>query len=339
MSYPIITSDQVNALNDKAAKVNPKLFWCCNYEPTFPFAISEDARFLASIQDLYKFSVDTGGMLKHFDKIYIQFPRSIQEKAIKKVELVEMLRHFFDHNNHNENGLIEERRIDDFKHWLRSIVGKDSPETPEDFGKLNNILCTLAQDLIDLSDQMIQFAIDNPSSKAITLWQNHILAWYSNPSHFDIYHGYLMSAYISKAARTRPRTASLPLHRIKGKVNGWISARVDRLDLDIQDLEQSIARVKANLKKLDPEQRKLVEDTLLPQQEAKLRIMRDEFQPYLSSSDSDFSIFKKSLKNQLENTIAIAKSQGNSINLLPQHLFQEDISRVFANVSSPDGDF
>lgn len=339
MNYPVITSDQVHALNTLAQKVDPRLFWCCNYEPTFPYAISEDARFAHSVQDLYKFTVDTGGIISEFSNICENkaFPNHISNDVRMLVDTVKMLRHYTDHNNHLANGYIEKHRIAECQKWILKHAGTGIPGTQEDFAKLNHELDRIAQQLLKYSKEMIQFAIDHPDSNTVNRWQVYILSWYSNPSHFDVYQGYLIDVYLSKASTKRPQVKNLPLCKLQQKTNRWISSRVDQLEQNIRDQKTKIATVKMNLKRLPQEQRKQAV-SIISEFESQLELMEKEYEPYYRK-DSDVNIFKRELKTQLQTTIQLLEEKGETFSLLPQDLIPKDIARIFKDVPSLDNDF
>lgn len=339
MSYPVITSDQVHALNTLAQKVAPRLFWCCNYEPTFPYAISEDARFAHTVQDLYKFTLDTGGIISEFSNICANkaFPNNISNDVRALVDTVKMLRHYIDHNNHPANGYIEKHRIAECQKWILKQAGTEMPGTQEDFAKLNRELDNIAQQLLKHSEEMIRFAIDHPDPNTVNRWQAHILSWYSNPAHFDVYQGYLIDVYLSKASTKRPQVKNLPLYKLQQKTNRWISSRVDQLDRNIRDQRSKIATVRMNLKKLPQEQRKQVAN-IISEYEAQLERMEEEYEPYCHK-DNDVTIFKRELRTQLQTTIQLLEEKGETFSLLPQDLIPKDIARIFKDVPSLDNDF
>lgn len=340
MNYPVITVNQAEALNDHARKISPELFWTCNYEPTEAFALSEDARYLANIQDLYKFAVDSGGLLKRFKYIVVACPQRLQQRAMTQVEKVEMLRHAIDHNTSVQNGMVEKARIDAYRLWVRTIVEKNQPDCLADFEKLNSELQALANELLSVSSEMITYAntVEN-NQLTVQKWRQEILDWYGASAHYDIYEGQLINAYIANSVLKRPNIINLPMFKLRKKVKAWIESRPDYLQDCIDNMSNQLDELRSKVAKADAEKRRKFKDTYEPNILAKISQLQNDLNPYCSSDRPDYSIFKDNLKIQMRCTLEALLSENRDFSLLPGDFLQEDIRRTFDGVPSPENDF
>lgn len=365
MIAPIISAETANKLNKKVMEtIDPRLYLFCNYEPTIHYAISEDALFLISIQDLYKFAIDSGCVLKNY-YTYLkegQIPES-QFNGLKKIiDTISMLRTVFDHNLSDFNGQIERNYIDQYSSWVKSALGKSTPEDINDYIVLNQQLTSLATQLVIFVEKFINCVALSPKKNSIIQkWKNSILHWYCSNSKTDIYLGQLQDAYIANTIANRGDYASLyEAPNIRRKIYKWIEeALYHPVNIELNQVTRDISIYQRVLsgelpsfeammkgkttEQIEKEKQKI--KTILKEKQARsieLKKNKDEldrlYDPQ-SRKKRYLEYFLKHLEPQLFKTAVRLDTEGIAYTYLPQDLIQEDIHYLFNGVRSPENDF
>ena len=112
MNTPVISAETANRLNRLVqTQIDSRLFLFCNYEPTHSYTISEDAQFLTAVQDLYKFAIDSSGILQYYYR-YVPKADQYQFKPLSGIlDKIKALRSVIDHNQSAANGMVEQNLI------------------------------------------------------------------------------------------------------------------------------------------------------------------------------------------------------------------------------------
>lgn len=359
MSTPIISANVAQCLNQKVQQlIDPRLFLCCNYEPTFSCAISEEGQYFTAIQDLYKFALDSSCVIKCYNKFLRSKEEEVQFKELRGIlHCINLLRSVIDHNQSELNGRFAKQRLEDYSIWLQNCLGKDVAELPEDFLTLHQQLHKMAKQLLAYIDQFIEHLGHLPDKSDITdQWINYTLQWYCSNTKTEIYKGQLMDTYIANTNANGKSYQDLyrpqVLHR---KISSWIEAAIFySIDQELEEIEE----------KIQSSQAALSEDNYIVQ---KLRVkMTDEqFEIFQASARSNLeeNVYKKTsllgkkqelekevgnrpidylfknLERQLRDTMAKLEAEGVPYTLLPQDLMQENIDLYFGSVHSPEEDF
>ena len=349
MNTPVIPAATAQRLNRLVQNiVNPHLFLFCNYEPTLSYAISEDAQFLTTIQDLYKFTIDSSCILKNYYRYVLRADRYRFKQLSKMIDQIKANRAVVDHNQSPDNGRVEQNLLQTYIAWVRSVLGKTEPTTLDDFAALNAELAQMGNELVRLTEDWISYIgrkADADKAKDTEEWTKSTLWWYCHNSKAEIYKGQLMDAYLARTSAAG-RNINILNYQLQRKVNNWIcyayffplSTEIERLKDDITKLE-SMLQNSAVCAQLSVEQQQLL-----------LR-KREEYGQQLATKNKEIAdlqvringkpdeYFYRNLETQLHHTLAALEANQISYTLLPQDLLQEDIQLFFGSIPSPEGDF
>lgn len=365
MSTPIISAETASNLNSKVMeKIDPRLYLFCNYEPTVRHVISEDAKYQISIQDLYKFSFDSGCIIKNYSK-YLK-KGQIAEKEFfgfrEILDCISMLRTIFDHNTSEQNGRIEKERLEQYSIWIKSLLNKPNPEDINDYVILNKKLSDLASQLVDYIDRFIDRVSHNQrKSDIIQMWKAETLHWYCSNAKTDIYLGQLQDVYIANTiANGRDYSELYENSYIKRKVFRWIEAALYYpIENELLQLQQEIETYKKMLngesamyeamkKRMTPEEienkGQCVKSLLEERQKrfGKLKSERNDLEENARNyKRGNYYVYRffEHLETQLNTTVTRLDAEGIDYTYLPQDLIQEDILAYFEGVRSPEKDF
>ena len=162
-------------------KIAPHLFLVCNYNPNAFMLISEDAKFIQGVANLYKFAIDSS-LIKRIKRIDYELGGKINKKyrsyissLEKDLETINYLRTFAFHNN-NDNEIMDKTEA-----WLISVIQKKQFETANDYEKAVNTLKSLGDNLyrnvIKILEQMVK---EYDHEKLVNEFQNEIVLFYKD---------------------------------------------------------------------------------------------------------------------------------------------------------------
>ena len=364
MILPVITVETACELNAQAQALDPILFWTCNYEPTISYAISEDARFLTGIQDLYKFAIDTNCVLRGIAYNYSDcicpnlLPVEVSRELRNLIDTIQTLRAVLDHNQSEMSGSLFSNRAESFANWVRSIIGKDQPANSGDFAMLNQELKIMGEALVSLSRKTIDFLRQRSDSKIIVQkWTDAILKWYCDITRRDYYKSQLADYYTFRAcARRASFYSSIQPKKLYSKVNRWINEQVtqsfneplNRAQQERVEIQEHLnnpsdreLKIKSKMpdmynQVLEERKRRLIE---IDTEEENLRKERDAFEKRYGRNRNNYFFEINRFYGQLRDTLDILREEGEGFTLLPQDFLQKDVERVFAEIRCPDKDF
>lgn len=344
------------SLNRKVQEaIDPKLFLFCNFEPTVSWFLSPDAQYLISIQDLYKFAVDSSCIIKCYRDFLDRSQWKNYDRLHGICDQINTLRAVVDHNQSDQNGWIEQNRLDGYTEWIRKTVGKEKPTEPKDFDLLNQKLFAIAKELIQLLEKFVDCVGRScKKEEQVQLWINKTLRWYTSNTKTEIYKGQLINAYVANANRPTSRDLYDPKH-INRKIRKWVEAALCYpFDKKLKELSDSIKNCHNALDEDSPMYQKIKEKV----PEDKFNGLIQQFQRNLKQYEHDEILLKEelnalenmvyhncweyffsNLENQLRSTMARLDADSTPYTLLPQDLLQEDIRIYFGCVPSPEGDF
>lgn len=363
-----ITQESASKLNNIARDISPMLFWTCNYEPTINYAIGQDAAFQLEIQDLYKFAIDTNCVLKA-----IAFnPRGsvcgdiLAQRELKELrgnlDLVQLTRSIFDHNQSNLNGRLSVERRASFENWVRSQIGRDEPTSLDDFDALCSALVDVGNDLVRLSETILsRISERNDRHAIVNKWVDATLRWYCVGSRQEYYRSQLSDYYIVRAQAYRVGFLSnTDAVGLRMKVNDWIRLQttyryeesIKRLLEEERGIRESLDRPTAfaiKIRDVQPEmyekalqlsrdRLRAISEDIHNKQQVRERI-RDEIEGRFHGKEINYFFDPNRLEAQLRETLNDLESTGEEYTLLPQSLLQLDVERRFSDVPSPSGDF
>lgn len=347
MNTPVISAETANRLNRLVqTQIDSRLFLFCNYEPTHSYTISEDAQFLTAVQDLYKFAIDSSGILQYYYR-YVPKADQYQFKPLSGIlDKIKALRSVIDHNQSAANGMVEQNLIQICATWVERVLGKSEPNMMQDFTILTAELTQMGKDLVQFAENWIVY-IGQKADKSndVEQWKKRTLQWYCNNSKTEIYRGQLMVAYLDRTAAVN-HSINIGIYRLQKKVNMWIGdACFFPLSKAIEELTNSINKFeKMLMNKAVCAQLSVDQQQAVRQQVAEWRQQLETKNQAMSDLQADtngkpVAYFYRNLESQLWNTISTLEANHVNYTLLPQDLLQEDIWMFFGNVPSPDGDF
>ena len=358
MINPIISADEAQRLNLLfQQKVDPRLFLFCNYEPTIPRPISEDGAFYVNVQDLYKFAIDSGCIAKGYSR-YLADNHDPNFRSMGEIlEQIKTLRSIVDHNQNEINGKNDKEMLSGYHRWMIEVIGKDFPESTQDFQSINRKLKSMATSLLSYLEKFVNAVGSAPNKQALVNQMiDHIMYWYSNNTQTHIYEGQLQDAYLYRAsAAGKSYVSRKPARVLRTKVGKWIEAaqlfvytqKQDELTRQKTGIQGSFSQVGAPNNPFsslisEEDRKKLL--TNLNQQLEKCEQEIEENEKKLDAcrtkiDGKPYAYLFKILPSQLKETMDRLDKQGVPYTLLPQDLMQEDIEYRFAGVASPEYDF
>lgn len=347
MNGPILTTRHAEYLNQLVQQlIDPRLYLLCNYEPTIGHAISEDGRYLLNIQDLYKFAIDSCGIIKQY---YDFLPKDeAWTECTNWLILQSKINHFrtvFDHNTNENDGRLSAEAKEAYMNWVLSSIGKPDPETLDDYKQLNEKLREMAEELRCCFESFIRCVAKNPNrDQVVRQWIDKTLYWYSNNTKTNIYKGHLIENYTARAAACNMNIYHPRFIEYRGKnVRDWIAnLQIHPIKSEIRQLEREIdanRRILAgqNLRSpLSPAYAAEFRRTL-EEKERKLSELKSELDRAQTVHSKELeNQFYRNLERQLKETVEYLDQEGEAYTLLPQDLIQADIDRVFGAVPIPD---
>lgn len=191
------SSEESVRLNKKIQdNIAKHLFLICNYEVgPLQQVISEDAKYLTAVLNLYKFLIDSSiinkldSLRKGHSEIYYE-----HRKLRKIIDIAKVLRTVYAHNESEESG--NDYDLDVYNNWVKSIIGKTEITTSGQYEKLRLELEAKADEAVSILNDFIdsaQKAVDQ--SSLIKEWENLILRFYSTGNSDNIVKGQLKRAY------------------------------------------------------------------------------------------------------------------------------------------------
>lgn len=364
MVYPVVTAEAARELNIQAQTVDPILFWTCNYEPTICYAISEDARFLTGIQDLYKFAIDTNCVLRDIARNGRHcicpdlLPAKESNELSDLIEIVQNLRAVIDHNQSDMNGSLFSSQTESFTSWVRSIIYKDQPTDSSDFATLNRALNAMGNALVSLSGKIIDLLKQRSDREVVVKkWIEAILQWYCNGTRSVYYKSQLTDYYVARAcARRAYFYSNVKSKELNSKIDRWIKKqttqcfdaplkRIRKERDEIQNHLSNPSNQELKLKAKMPEMyNRVVEERKsrlaeIDTEEEKLRRELVAFERLHGRNKCAYFFEAGRLNEQLHITLRALREEGEVFTLLPQDFLQKDVERTFAGVRSPDRDF
>lgn len=361
MSSSVISAEVALALNRRVREsIDSRLFLFCNYEPTYVKAIHSDGKYLVWIQDLYKFAIDSGCVVKQYESFLRNKDDKDKFSGLNKIlEQIQALRGYLDHNTSPLNGRIEKDEIEYCQNWISATISKPEPETDKDFELLNGELEKLAKSLVMHLDSFVDCIAQYPNrGKLVKDWIDKTLYWYCNNTKREIYMGQLIDVYIANArAKGRVCAEESSMRDMRRLAIRWIKAAMYyHIDSEIQECSMQVKQIEDMLDGRNEEFKELSssldEDKVesikhdLQEQLAKNRLRitdqmkkREELDKKNNNRKFTNFFFKELEHYQLKQTMGILDEKGVEYTLLPQDLLQEDIDIFFKGVPSPDGYF
>lgn len=352
MTSPIISAAVANHINEIIQNsLDNRLFLFCNYEPTFPLAVSEEGKFYLAVQDLYKFAIDSSCILKNWDKFLPIGFRPNYCRIGEILSFISEVRSAIDHNRSDANGWFEQNSVEFYQQWVIGVISKDTVECEGDYSLLCMELEMLADELVKLTEKFAyHFATRTDKQSVIEKWISETLRWYTQTSKTDIYRGQMVNAYVVRIMGEGRPIEDWSHKTMFDRTSRWIMnkyiypllAKKEKLISDIDKLEAAllpdnketeslfsglsdceIERVKEGL-------REELEDKKRERQEVTKQLITNNG---IKNPDKDYF---NNLSNQIRETMQILEQEGVAYSLLPQSILQEDIERVFSQVPVPE---
>ena len=324
MRDPIICSEEAEQINRRIQQeVDARLFVCCHYEP-ISYAISDDAFFMESIDNLYRFAIDSSYLIKN-TKCIPNFPyRNLKDLK----DQIDMLRSFKDHNQSDSLGQNSIDKISQFEEWISNIINKEKPSTISDYTELNKHLLCLSSKLISEINKLIDCCASFPNRRDLVQeLLSKICLWYSTNTKVDIYKGFLFGLYLSES-RSNYYTIF--------QLNRWLeSTMTSAYTNKKQQLSVILSRIKRALRN-----KNALASVLSDEEISSLENLKPLIEKYLNQINKVLSLRRtvqdnmpfisylvKEMDNHIKETIIYLDSQNIEYNMLPENIMNKVINR------------
>lgn len=194
----------------EAEKLNKKvrdtlaehLFVLCNYNPDSIMVFSEDARFMQTSLNMYKFLVDAGicNNLRSIGKKYsINYDYVRLENIVKNINSI---RSTLGHNLDERNGTEEDKEA--VEQWFLKVVGKKQLTNAEEYKKVVEEIEKYGEESVAILTDFIE-AVGKSGKKneIIEEWEKLIINFYKRSNSKKIFEGQLILAYQSRLGNAR----------------------------------------------------------------------------------------------------------------------------------------
>ncbi len=191
------SSEESVRLNKKIQdNIAKHLFLTCNYEiGPLQQVISEDAKYLTAVLNLYKFLIDSSiinrldSLRKGHSEIHYEY-----RKLRKIIDISKALRTVCSHNESEKSGNDFDLAV--YSDWVKSIIGKTEINTFAQYEKLRLELEKKAEEAVRIVNDFIDSAQGvADQGSLIKEWENLILKFYSTGNSDNIIKGQLKRAY------------------------------------------------------------------------------------------------------------------------------------------------
>lgn len=324
MVFSGIAVDELNTL--AAQKLAPHLFVCCNFNPVSAIGLSDDGKYYPAMLNLYKVAFDSSCIIKKLPKFKPTIKVKPQWKKTMEdcLGVIEILRSVIAHNNSEYNGHREMERLEEYKCWIKKVIGKEEPVDSNDYTRLFQELQRIGDRLYFGISEYIEVASQSSDKSAIIQkWEDMIIDWYCGSTiKREIFLGELENEYLARAQKTS--IANLDI-----KVARWVKYYYTKEYL-LNDLQRIAIQTK------DKRSRKEILSRIT---EKIAEIERETQKTVDKYGDEDPFCYNKHLFDDLKPLLRETIDQRKCSSMLPDDLLQYQIHLLFDGVPSADGDF
>lgn len=306
------------------------LFLTCNYEPKTIFTpISEDAKFITAVNNMYKFLVDAGicnNLYNSFKKEYNNLDRI--DRIIKDIR---NLRTVFDHNINQLNG--NDKVSQSVEEWCHDVLGKKFDNTEEEYKKVLWRVKDYGKESVRILTSFIEYISGlkvNEKRQIIKDWEELIIKFYKRPSSKTILEGQLFMYYRSQVSEVKRGEKIYIVQTVKNMMT---------YKKNIEDLQFILKRLNeiesSNPSDSFKEQRIKIEKQIKEFEDKKEAIRKAISEKLGRKNDglTDYDYYNYYLNEKLLKTIENKILNNTShISLLPQNIILETIKDDFKNV-------
>ena len=201
MMNSFITAEEAENLNLLVQRrIDPRLFLFCNYEPSPDNSFSPDGIFVSRVLGLYRFAVDSccpiGQLILLLGKENQRRLRGLRTD----INTVKTLRSAIAHSQSEKNGYTSQRILEDYKMWVKEAIGKNAPNSEQDYILMNNKLGGLQKRILSgLKEMLTLLETKVPRDELTDQWISILLNWYCSNTRMEIYFGCLINEYLSRS--------------------------------------------------------------------------------------------------------------------------------------------
>lgn len=131
--------------------------------------------------NLYKIAYDSSCIIKKLPNFKPAINVNSQWKKSMEDCLhdIEILRSVIAHNNSELNGNREMERLEEYKYWVKKVIGKEEPVESSDYTMLLQELQIIGDKLYSGISEYIEVASQSSEKKdIIKKWEDMIIEWY-----------------------------------------------------------------------------------------------------------------------------------------------------------------
>lgn len=182
-------------------KVDRRLFLICNYNPESLKVYGNDAKFMLGVMNLYKLFIDASicnklGFLKKKYSLLFDYKRFEDI-----VSTVNSFRTYMGHNEDYRNGNEDDKRY--VEQWFSRVIGKNYPETAEQYNKAVDELSKYGTESIAILEGFVEEVSNHIRKQEIVEdWEELIFDFYKRPNSKNIIKGHLRMSYQARQGST-----------------------------------------------------------------------------------------------------------------------------------------
>ncbi|MBF1352896.1 MAG: hypothetical protein HXM71_07280 [Mogibacterium diversum] len=303
-----------------AQKVDKCLFLICNYNPESLKIYSDDAKFMHGVMNLYKLFIDAS-ICNNLGTLKKKYSLSFDYKSFKDIlGVIQSFRTYLGHNEDYRNGYEEDKKY--VEKWFSRVLGKESPETAEQYKlAVEELIKYGAKSILILNSFVEEVSKHVRKQEIIEDWKKLIFDFYKRPNSKNIVKGSLKLVYQSKQGTL----TSYP----EVDIALWAKSMLFYPEKSQIDTINSLIRENKlpsdTLKKLS----KQIEDN-----KEKIEQKRKSISDYLNKSQDDLKAYDylDYYTRIFPEKIIERFNAGDIISLLPQDVVQQIIENDFADI-------
>lgn len=336
----IYTDEKAIYLNEKIRKHLPsqQLFMFYRYNPYTigkiinPERISPDALFLASVNNLYKLTHDSGWIIPNIRKIlpeeFLKLNTELDnelENLSKVIHLINGIRTLLNHNN-NEDSPFYFQKSNNFMTMCKETINKIQPKNDDDFEKLQKKLEEYGDYIYRVCNMFIDSVISSTNEEEIiSNWEENIYNHYEKNR--EIFYCELLNSWLGNLD-SNERYNLLKKKSLWNELSKWIEEsfcyKYDEIKaIEAWEADREFLKPRAEKKMWRKIDEKIDNEIL----DLTNKIKKKKKEELENSKAADFVelFFKERLVNGLKE---IAKNNPG-ISLSPEYIMQEYINERF----------
>lgn len=285
---------QAEAINIRVHDhICPELYLFCNFDEGICWWISEDAKYLHHVLNLYKVMIDTNYVTGR-SKLILANNDNIRWRDIKQkiayddlkrlTDSVNCFRSVVAHNISESNGYFQKNEMEEYRQWVFSVIHTDRPTTDTHFSALNAALEKISlqfEKYIGLFLDYVEQAVDKDD--IVERWKNAIINKYVQKE--DYLYGQMADMYflLYRERYRRDVPKGMDKSQMRSVISKWIMNYYIEPYVKAEEIIENECHRKEGIVKSEEarialrKQAKRKKDSLTLQKEEKLKLIYERF--------------------------------------------------------------